>query len=123
MIFPVKNSNKFLKILKIENYFTDKNSRFVRFAFLTKSISATNWLAGIRISFDDRYRVDTWNDPRYESNSTYDIIDVHNVSISFCCAIEFTNARNVESFYKLRPNLWTKPGNKRNNLIKSSTYR
>lgn len=107
-------------------WLTDKHSRLVRFAQLTQAISTTNRFATVRISLDDRYRINRWNDSRHESNSTNNVVDVNDVCVAFSCTVlkiisimrwkfnclvlqdwltKLADPWDVEPAYKLRPYL------------------
>lgn len=84
---------------------TNKNSRLVRLAQLTKSIAAADRLAAVWISLNDRNRVNRWNDARHKADRAHNIVDIDDVCVAFGRAVELANSRNVEALHELRPNL------------------
>lgn len=88
---------------------TNKNSRLVRLAQLTKSIPTANRLAAVWISLNNRNRINRGNNARYKADRTHNIVDIDDVCVAFGRTVELANAWNVETFHELRPNLRSEP--------------
>ena len=89
----------------------DNSNKFPWFTNITSNAKSSFWISygvSILVNFNQSKRKNTGEKDRHESNSTNGVIKVDDVRVSLCGPVELGDVRNIESFRKLGPDVWTK---------------